>query len=110
IRAFYLISTTAERITAGVIYAADQGVDILNASYSSTIDDPNIRAAFGYALNKGVIVVAAVGNAGPYPNSVMYPALYDGIIGVGGLQNWHDSGDPPDNWVRIGEYSSRGEN
>lgn len=100
IRVFRLLSATVEQIVAGILYAADQGVDVLNASYNSPIDTPLIREAFEYALSRGVIVVASVGNAGPYPDTVMWPAKYEGIIGVGALGSGR---------TVIGDYSARGE-
>lgn len=100
IRSFYLISTTLERLVAGVRYAGDQGVDILNASFGSTLDLPLLREAFEYVQSTGAIVVAAVGNSGPGPDTVMQPATWDGIIGVGALSLHR---------TEIGDFSARGE-
>ena len=49
-----------------------------------TKDDPALCEAVAYALEKGVILVSAVGNQNKTaPERVYYPAAYDGVIGVG---------------------------
>lgn len=58
------------------------GVDIINVSLGVHKDDPALLEAAEYAYEKGVLVVAAVGNDGmdgkPY-----YPAAYDTVLAVG---------------------------
>lgn len=50
----------------------------------TTTDDDLLRKATQYALDKGAIVVSAVGNEQLVaPDRGYYPAAYDGIIGVG---------------------------
>lgn len=57
---------------------------IINISMGMTQDDPELRAAVGYALAQGAILVSAVGNDNrTAPERVYYPAAYDGVIGVG---------------------------
>jgi lantibiotic leader peptide-processing serine protease len=56
---------------AGIVYAADQGVRILNMSLGAEVDGQadaalieSIRRAVGYAESRGAIVIAAAGNDG----------------------------------------------
>ena len=67
-------------INAGIIWAADQGADVINMSlggqYSSTVYD----AAVAYARSKGVTVVAAAGNSNT--SAIFMPAAAPGVIGV----------------------------
>ena len=44
---------------------------------------PAERSAVGFALNKGVVLVAPAGDGGAGPNTVNYPAAYPGVISVG---------------------------
>ena len=66
--------------------AADQA-QVINLSLTMETDDPQVRAAIGYAVSRDVVVVAAVGNAhqdtGADPPS--YPAAYPGVLGVGAV-------------------------
>ncbi len=66
-------------------YAADNGADVVNASFGGSFAGPALTAlssAIDYAISKGVVVVAAAGNdsadrdAAPmYPASLPNPAL-----------------------------------
>lgn len=64
-----------------VYYAADQGVDVISISLGTTADDPYLREAISYALDKGAVVVAAAGNDGC--DCMLYPARYPEVIAVG---------------------------
>lgn len=67
----------------GIVYAADHGADIINASWGGPV-----RSRFGqdvvrYAtINKSAAVIAAAGNTGL--NQVFYPAGYEEVISVAG--------------------------
>jgi len=75
-------TTGSTQIIAGIYWAADHGADIINMSLGSNDNDPAEKVAVDYALNKGIIVVAASGNDG-YGDFVAYPAAYPGVIAVG---------------------------
>jgi subtilisin family serine protease len=66
---------------AAILWATDHGARVINLSlggknYSEVLED-----AVNYALNQGVVVVAASGNSGA--NALLYPAAYAGVVGVG---------------------------
>ncbi|WP_416977143.1 type VII secretion-associated serine protease mycosin [Streptomyces sp. T028] len=63
-------------------YAADTGAQIINISLAHTEGSPQLTAAVTYALNKGSLVFAGVGNDGDKVNEVMYPAATPGVVGV----------------------------
>lgn len=70
---------------ANAIYrAADDGCQVLNLSFGIAQDLPTLREAVEYAAEKGVILVAAVGN--DKVQTLMYPAAYDCVIGVGSVE------------------------
>lgn len=68
-------------IVEAVRYAADQGWDVVNLSLGSPRRSPALQAAGEYALQAGVLPVAAAGNRGE-PDSVGYPAAYDEYVAV----------------------------
>ena len=68
-------------VASGIIYAADNGADVINMSLGSSYNSGTLQSAVDYAYNKGVTIVAASGNGG---NSTMnYPAGCNNVIGVG---------------------------
>ncbi len=66
-------------IAAGIVYAVDNGANIINLSLGGTVDSPVLREPIEYAQAHGVLVIAATGNTG---GSVLYPAAYDSVLAV----------------------------
>ena len=82
-----------DRLPDAIRYAADHGAKIISMSLGGlqnpkTDDTPcpavEQQAVF-YALRKGAIVVAAVGNTGPRANTVEEPAACLGVVSVGAV-------------------------
>ncbi|MFF9477802.1 S8 family serine peptidase [Streptomyces sp. NPDC014733] len=70
-------------VPEAVRYAADHGADVVNMSIGVSKHVPDMCESVHYAVEKGVVVVAAVGNdALPKKN---YPAACPGVIGVGAV-------------------------
>lgn len=69
-------------IVAGILYAADNGADIINMSLGGTEDSQALGDAVSYAYDRGAILVAAAGNDG---GSLLYPAVYDEVLAVGAV-------------------------
>jgi serine protease len=88
------MSDTAE----GIIWAADNGAQVINMSLGSTTKVDTVSNAISYARSKGVTVIAAVGNDREKGSPTSYPAADAGVIGVAAT----DAGD------RIGHYSTAG--
>jgi len=65
-------------IIDGIIWAADQGADVINLSLGGNFPDPFLEDACKYAHDKGAVVVAAAGNDGIA--MVLYPAAYDAYV------------------------------
>ena len=74
-------SGTTLSVARAVRYAADRNVDVINLSLGSDEEDSYLRQAIQYALEKGVIVVAAAGNDGC--ECIAYPARYPEVVAVG---------------------------
>ncbi|MFE3183292.1 type VII secretion-associated serine protease mycosin [Streptomyces violascens] len=66
-------------------YAADQNAKVINISLGGAKGSPQLTAAVKYALDKGSLVFAAVGNSGDSGNRVEYPAATPGVVGVGAI-------------------------
>lgn len=58
----------------GIIWASDNGAQVINLSLGGDAPDDALRDALRYAYNKGVVVVASAGNEDA---AVLYPAAYD---------------------------------
>src|SRR5204862_5471906 len=68
-------------IANAITYAADNGARVVNLSLGGSANSSTLQDAVNYAWNRGVVVVAAAGNAGtsdPY-----YPAALSNVIAVG---------------------------
>ncbi|HEY4215832.1 MAG TPA: S8 family serine peptidase [Gemmatimonadaceae bacterium] len=106
-------------VISGIVYAANQGADVINMSLGSFADLTNpgdrtlvaqLQAAIAYARLKGAIVVAAAGNDGldlrtlP-PQDIEVPAELLGVVSVGAT-------GPVDqmNFDRLASYSNYGWN
>ena len=87
-------------IAAGIYYAADRGANIVSMSLGGSEDTDVIRDAVAYAAGRGVLLVAAAGNEGPYDDSIGYPAAYPEVIAVAAI----------DEEGNIADFSSRGLN
>lgn len=69
----------SEAVTA-LIYAVDNGADVVSNSWGGNAPSETLRQAIDYAHSQGVIVVAAAGNYGlSLPH---YPAYYEHVIAV----------------------------
>lgn len=70
-------------LAAGIVKAVDAGAKVINISMGSFGDSSVMRDAIAYASERGVLMVAAVGNNGI--ERVTYPAAYDSVIAVGAV-------------------------
>jgi len=69
----------SEDVAEGIIYAANNGADIINLSLGGAASPPVLKDAVEYAHDLGCIVVAATGNNN---SSISYPARYAEVIAV----------------------------
>ncbi|MFS4094198.1 type VII secretion-associated serine protease mycosin [Streptomyces sp. AF1A] len=63
-------------------YAADAGAQVINISMGAEQGSPDVTSAVKYALEKGTLIFAGVGNSGDKGNPVEYPAATPGVVGV----------------------------
>lgn len=74
---------TITDIAEAIRFAADHGADVINLSLGGGGDTDVLREAIDYAHGKGVVIVAAAGNANA--NAAAYPARYPNVIAVAAL-------------------------
>lgn len=74
---------TVADIAEAIRFAADHGADVINMSLGGGGESQLMQEAIAHAHSKGVVVVAAAGNAGR--NAAEYPARYPYVIGVSAL-------------------------
>ncbi len=85
-------------VAAGIIWAADNGAEIINMSMGGKSHSQVLEDAVNYAWSKGVVVVAAAGNSGT--SSPFYPAYYTDCIAVAAT----DSMDNVASWSSFGDW------
>ena len=82
---------TVEQVSAGITWAADQasnGVKVINISWGLDLPSEILRDAIDYAYGKGVVIVAAAGNAG---GAVQFPAQYDDHVLAVAATDYNDT-------------------
>jgi serine protease len=77
-----MVPDTAE----GIMWATDHGASIIQTlyffeAYSTPAELAELESAVNYALSRNVIVVAPTGNTSTWMG---YPAVYSGVVAVGG--------------------------
>ncbi|MFD5509573.1 type VII secretion-associated serine protease mycosin [Streptomyces sp. NPDC127051] len=80
-------ANTPSLVTA-IRYAADSDAKVINISQGATGTpeaDRERADAVRYALSKGKLIFASVGNSGDALNRVEYPAATPGVVGVGAV-------------------------
>jgi thermitase len=85
-------------VANGIIWAADNGAQIINLSLGGGESSQVMEEAVNYAWNKGVVVVAAAGNKGN--TTPFYPASYANCIAAAAT----DSNDARANYSNYGEW------
>jgi subtilisin family serine protease len=81
----------ADAVAGAIEYAADHGADIINLSLGAPGIEPLVSAAIEHAHARGVLVVAAAGNAGSDLDRAgpWTPVSIEGVVGVA----WTDAND-----------------
>ena len=70
---------------AAIVYAVDHGARIINLSLGGPTTSSTERRAVDYAVAKGVLLVAAIGNSHGGGNPVEYPAALLQPVGSRGV-------------------------
>ena len=70
----------AEAVAAGIVWAVDNGANILNISLCLSEPSQALEEAIAYAWSHGAVIIAAAGNSGD--SAPQYPAYYHQVIAV----------------------------
>ena len=91
-------------VSAGIVWAVQNGADIISLSVSVNKDFEPIQKACRMCWEKNVILITPMGNAFEEKdeNSVFYPAAYPWTIAVGGVEK-------KDGPLSVWEFSSSGD-
>ena len=84
----------------GIIWAADNGADVINMSWGGGGSSNYGQNVCSYAWNLGSILIAAAGNDGT--NQQFYPAAYDDVVAVASTT----SGDAKSSFSQYGTWVS----
>lgn len=91
-------SGTMSALATGIVWATDNGADVISMSLSGTSGTTTVQDAVRYAADRGVVLVAAAGNQG---DSVQrYPAAYPEVIAVAAT----DVNDARYSWSNYGSW------
>lgn len=74
----------SSQVAAGIVWAADNGADIINLSLGGPVRSNAQAEAIAYAVSKGVLVVAAAGNDHT-TDAAQYPAALPDVVAVGAV-------------------------
>jgi thermitase len=73
-------------VAEGIVWAVSRGAQVISLSLGSSVESKVMRDAVAYAIGKGAVVVAAMGNDGT--NERSYPAAFPGVIAVGASDSY----------------------
>ena len=89
-------------VASGIVYAADQGAQVISMSLGGSSSSAVIDDAVKHAISKGVLVVAAMGNDNSERPS--YPAAAPGVMAIGSTT----SADKRSSFSNYGKHISVG--
>ncbi|MET7754022.1 type VII secretion-associated serine protease mycosin [Streptomyces sp. NPDC005389] len=72
-------------IPEAIRFAVDSGAKVLDISQGSAAGSQQLTDAVKYALDKGTLVFASVGDSGDKDNRPQYPGATPGVVGVGAV-------------------------
>ncbi len=72
-----------EHVAAGIVWAVDNGADVINLSLASSAATRTVADAVAYALSHDVVVVASAGNEDLALANA--PGAYPGVLAVGAV-------------------------
>lgn len=73
---------TTTDVRRAIVYAVENGADVINLSFTFTQTDGRLRETIEWAYDQGVILVAAVGNGAVDTDATpIYPACFDLEVG-----------------------------
>lgn len=84
-------------VAEGIVWAADQGAQVINMSLAYNYQSLTLEAAVDYAWDRGVLLAAAAGNDGTRHRN--YPAAYANCMAVAATNDDDERVDEPGWWA-----------
>ncbi|CAH0158200.1 Thermophilic serine proteinase [Arthrobacter sp. Bi83] len=81
-------SDSSSAIAKGIDWAVVNGAKVINMSLGQRVSSRTLETAVNNAWNKGIVIVAAAGNAGT--QAKIYPGAYPNVIAVAATDNKDD--------------------
>ncbi|WP_158708078.1 S8 family serine peptidase [Streptomyces sp. NRRL F-2890] len=75
----------SDRLGEGIQYAIDSGAQIINISMGGPLSMDSLDDLIAASARHDILIFAGSGNNGDINNAVTAPAAYDGVIGVGAV-------------------------
>lgn len=81
-------ATLPAAMATGIRWAVDHRAHVVVVTTAIYFDDKQLKSAVDYARSRNVVIVAPVGDnhRDRPPDPLPYPAAYDGVIGVGSIE------------------------
>jgi subtilisin family serine protease len=73
-------SLSSSNAAEGIVYATDNGADVISMSWGKYSDSSLTREVLDYAYGKGLVLIGAAGNMNV--DTTHYPSGYDNVIAV----------------------------
>lgn len=73
-----------DRVIEGIYWCIDHDIDIINMSFGTEHQSTALEKAVNAAYDAGILLISATGNGGN-EETVEYPAAYEKVIAVGGV-------------------------
>ncbi|MBI2428560.1 MAG: peptidase S8 [Ignavibacteriales bacterium] len=73
-------------IASAIVYAADNGAEVINMSFGDVVRSPILNDAIRYAYDNNVVLVASSGNDGS--DRAHYPSDFSEVISVGSVNRF----------------------
>jgi hypothetical protein len=96
-------TATCWHVIKGLAFAVKSGAEVANVSMGTHADTPALNNAVDWCGEKGMLVVAAIGNDGA--PTALEPALHPRVVCVGGLLP-NDTKAPFSNWSPVCDVSA----
>ena len=88
-----------DAVASGIVWAVNNGAQVINLSLGGPYSGI-LQSEIDYAVSKGVLVVAAAGNAYQFGNPPYYPAAYPNVLAVAAT----DRNDQHASYSNTGSY------
>ena len=77
---------TEANLALGMEFCVNKGASVISMSLGTPEDSPAVYRAVRYAHERGVVMVASIGNSGACATCIRFPAAYSEVAAVGAVR------------------------